>query len=69
MTRPDRVMDAIESEVWIDAPPETVFLRRAKAAGCRTQNGEQMLLEQAYHQFKLFTGLDYPEDCRGKQVF
>jgi 3-dehydroquinate dehydratase/shikimate dehydrogenase len=41
-------------------PPETLFLGRAKRAGCRTLNGERMLLEQAYLQFRLFTGFDYP---------
>ncbi len=50
-------------------PPETLLLRRAKEAGCRTLNGERMLLEQAYLQFKLFTGQDYPENCRGNRVF
>jgi 3-dehydroquinate dehydratase / shikimate dehydrogenase len=45
-------------------PPETRLLKRAKEAGCRTLNGERMLQEQAYLQFKLFSGFDYPEDCR-----
>lgn len=53
----------------IYVPKETVFLRRAREAGCRTRNGEHMLLEQAYLQFKLFTGLDYPAGCRGITVF
>ena len=51
------------------APPETVLLKRAKRAGCRALNGERMLLEQAYLQFRIFTGFDYPEDCRDNRVF
>ena len=50
-------------------PPETPLLRRAKELGCRTLNGERMLLEQAYLQFKLFTGHDYPMECRGGRIF
>lgn len=53
----------------IYTPAETSLLRRAKEARCRTLNGERMLLEQAYLQFKLFTGLDYPEECRSERVF
>ncbi len=53
----------------IYSPPETILLRRAKEAGCRTQNGQRMLLEQAYLQFKLFSGTDYPKNCRGVAVF
>ena len=40
-------------------PAETVFLKRAKEAGCRIENGERMLLEQAKVQFRLFTGCDF----------
>ena len=46
----------------IYAPPQTRFLTRAAQAGCTTLGGSQMLLEQAYAQFKLFTGQDYPRD-------
>ena len=53
----------------IYAPAETKLLKRAKTAGCKTCNGEQMLLEQAYLQFKLFTGFDYPRECRDIDVF
>lgn len=42
-------------------PPQTKLLQRAAAAGCRTVNGYDMLLRQAKLQFKLFTGLDFPE--------
>jgi 3-dehydroquinate dehydratase/shikimate dehydrogenase len=41
-------------------PAETRFLRRAREAGCRTISGERMLLAQAFLQFKLFTGSEYP---------
>jgi 3-dehydroquinate dehydratase / shikimate dehydrogenase len=41
-------------------PEETKLLRRAREAGCRTQNGYGMLQYQAYRQFKLFSGRDYP---------
>jgi 3-dehydroquinate dehydratase/shikimate dehydrogenase len=43
-------------------PDETVFVRRALAAGSRIIYGRQMLMAQAMHQFKLFTGLDYPPE-------
>jgi shikimate 5-dehydrogenase len=42
-------------------PAQTKLLQRAAAAGCRTLNGYDMLLRQAKLQFKLFTGLDFPE--------
>lgn len=41
-------------------PKETVFLQRAKAAGCRTVSGCSMLLEQGKLQFEAFTGYHYP---------
>ncbi|MFA6774673.1 MAG: shikimate dehydrogenase [Sphaerochaetaceae bacterium] len=41
-------------------PRETVFLRRAKEAGCRTISGALMLLEQGKLQFEAFTGYHYP---------
>ncbi len=44
----------------IYAPSRTRFLDRAAAAGCRTIGGREMLLSQAYAQFRLFTGRDYP---------
>ena len=37
-------------------PTETVFLREARAAGCDTLNGIEMLLAQAAEQFRLWTG-------------
>jgi 3-dehydroquinate dehydratase/shikimate dehydrogenase len=41
-------------------PRETVFLRRAKEAGCRTVSGALMLFEQGKLQFEAFTGYHYP---------
>lgn len=46
----------------IYAPPMTRFLTRAAGAGCRTIGGQAMLLEQAYAQFRLFTGHEYPRE-------
>ena len=68
---PNEEIDPLEfydfdgSETVLDviyAPPVTRFLNRAIGAGCRTTNGWQMLLEQAYLQFELFTGDSYPVD-------
>ena len=42
------------------APPETPLLQRARAAGCEVIFGREMLLGQAYAQFQLFTGEQYP---------
>ncbi|MDE0445177.1 MAG: shikimate dehydrogenase [Spirochaetaceae bacterium] len=42
------------------APPETPLLARARAAGCTIVFGHEMLLGQAYEQFRLFTGVPYP---------
>jgi 3-dehydroquinate dehydratase/shikimate dehydrogenase len=39
-------------------PLETRFLREARAAGCETLGGIEMLLAQAMEQFKLWTGKD-----------
>ena len=38
------------------APPETELLRAAKAAGCQTIGGIEMLIAQAERQFELWTG-------------
>jgi 3-dehydroquinate dehydratase / shikimate dehydrogenase len=43
------------------APDMTVFLRRAKEAGCRIVRGRQMLIAQAMEQFRLFAGAGYPD--------
>ena len=47
----------------IYTPPLTRFLKRARAAGCRTIGGWDMLLNQAMEQFRLFTGSPYPEEA------
>ncbi len=39
-------------------PTETRFLREARAAGCETLSGLEMLIAQAVEQFKLWTGQD-----------
>ena len=39
-------------------PEETPIMLRAKAAGCKVENGYSMLLNQAYGQFSLFTGVE-----------
>jgi 3-dehydroquinate dehydratase / shikimate dehydrogenase len=41
-------------------PEVTPLVGRAREAGCRWIGGMEMLLEQAYEQFRLFTGADYP---------
>jgi 3-dehydroquinate dehydratase/shikimate dehydrogenase len=38
-------------------PPETLLLRTARAAGCRTLGGLDMLVAQAQRQFEWWTGL------------
>ena len=43
-------------------PPETRFLREARAAGCDYLNGLQMLAGQAAEQFRLWTGQPAPLD-------
>ena len=42
-------------------PSETLFMREAKAAGCQTLGGMEMLVAQARRQFKLWTGKDAPD--------
>jgi 3-dehydroquinate dehydratase / shikimate dehydrogenase len=46
------------------SPDMTVFLRRARDAGCRIIRGRQMLVAQAMEQFRLFTGAEYPPAMR-----
>jgi 3-dehydroquinate dehydratase/shikimate dehydrogenase len=51
------------SEVVYDLvyqPLLTVFLKRARAAGCRVLSGLMMLYSQGAAQFKLYTGMDFP---------
>jgi 3-dehydroquinate dehydratase/shikimate dehydrogenase len=42
-------------------PPITVLLKKAQQAGCRIIQGKEMLLGQAFAQFRLFTGREYPD--------
>ncbi len=42
------------------APAVTVFLERARSAGCRILPGRKMLVAQGVEQFRLFTGHAYP---------
>lgn len=44
-------------------PQETKFIAEAKAAGCETLGGFEMLLAQAALQHKIWTGLDAPVDA------
>ena len=41
-------------------PPESRLIRDARASGCTTISGVRMLVHQALHQFKLYTGKDAP---------
>ena len=41
-------------------PVETPWLKRARAAGCRTANGIGMLLYQGAHALGLWSGLNPP---------
>ncbi|MCR4335821.1 MAG: shikimate dehydrogenase [archaeon] len=43
-------------------PMETKLLKEAKKKGCRTINGLEMLLNQGYAGFKLFTGQEAPRE-------
>jgi 3-dehydroquinate dehydratase / shikimate dehydrogenase len=47
-------------------PPETPFMREARAAGCETIGGLMMLVAQAAAQFKLWSGEDAPLDVMGE---
>jgi 3-dehydroquinate dehydratase / shikimate dehydrogenase len=43
-------------------PSETLFLSEARAAGCETIGGLEMLIAQAVEQFKLWTNREAPAD-------
>lgn len=47
-------------------PPETPLIRRARAAGCQVITGGEMLLGQAYAQFRRFTGAAFPAAERAR---
>lgn len=54
---------AIPAQVVFDlvyTPEETVLLKRAAAQGCETIPGVEMFIEQAAHQFEIFTGESAP---------
>ena len=50
-------------------PLETKLLRDAKAAGCTTLNGRNMLLWQGAAAFRLFTGSDLPVQAVKEHCF
>lgn len=50
-------------------PRETAFLRLAREAGCRTQNGLSMLLYQGAEAFRLWTGRDMPVEIIKEKLF
>ena len=45
-------------------PQTTAFLTRALGAGCRVVRGIEMLYAQAFEQFRVFSGTDYPEEAK-----
>jgi shikimate dehydrogenase len=47
-------------------PLETMLLKKAKKKGCKIIPGYEMFLEQAYLQFKLFTGKNSPKEIMKK---
>lgn len=48
---------------------ETELLIKANENNCKTIDGREMLLEQAYKQFELFTGELAPKEIMRKEVF
>jgi len=54
-TGEEAVMDLIYT------PPQTPFLKRAAAAGCRTLNGYDMVIRQACLQYSNFFGREIPK--------
>jgi len=52
------IYDMIYVPLW------TPFLKKGKEKGCKIFFGKDMLLGQAYHQFKIFTGQDYPQELK-----
>lgn len=50
-------------------PEETLFLKKAKAAGCRTLNGLNMLLYQGAASFELWTGKAMPVEIIKEKYF
>ncbi len=60
--------DLIVSDV-IYNPRETLLLRQAKEAGCKTQNGLSMLLYQGAEAFELWTGQNMPIEVVKEKYF
>ena len=60
--------DLIVSDV-IYNPEETLLMKQAKAAGCRTFNGLYMLLYQGAEAFKIWTGKEMPVEIIKKKYF
>lgn len=50
-------------------PKKTPLLALAESAGCRTSNGESMLLMQGAAAFRIWTGRDMPVDVVRREVF
>lgn len=50
-------------------PEETLLLKKAKVAGCETQNGLNMLLYQGAASFELWTGEKMPVDVIKHEYF
>ncbi len=50
-------------------PRETLLLKQAKEAGCKTFNGMYMLLYQGAEAFRLWTGKDMPTEIIKKKFF
>ena len=44
-------------------PPETLFIQKAKAGGCKTLTGLPMLVNQAGVSFRIWTGLEAPVEA------
>jgi len=47
---------------------DTKFIKDAKTKGAKTISGIEMLLHQGFEQFKLFTGLNAPEEVMRKAI-
>ncbi|MDR0453157.1 MAG: type I 3-dehydroquinate dehydratase [Treponema sp.] len=56
----EKVMDLVYK------PEETVFMKRAAAAGCRVINGYDMLIIQAIYQYQFFIGTEFPAQLRSR---
>ncbi len=62
ITDPNLLHEGLAVGDVIYNPRETLLLKQAKAAGCRTFNGMYMLLYQGAEAFRLWTGQDMPVD-------